>query len=508
MTLSSDIPHRDRSMSEISLSEQQPSSPAIGLLESDLTSGDCYEFSTFRLFPKQRMLLRGTERVGIGGRALDLLLLLVSQAGTVVGVPDLIQTVWPNVTVDHTNLRVQIGILRKILSQCDGAKRAIDTIPLRGYCFVLPVRLHPNRIGPSDPEPESGCPLPLLPSSTVGREDAIQAIYAALNERRLVSITGPGGIGKTTVAIATAKRYAATFAPAMHFVDLSDVTDGAGVAQLIAEALHLPPSRMPLERLCEHYRYRRSLLILDTCEHIVEQVAPLAEALLSQCPDLRLLVTSQEALRATGEWTYRLRSLTFPAEGTAIEAEHIDAYSAISLFVDRVQSSTRFEPDGQELSIIADICRRLDGIPLALEFAAGRVEDLGLRNIAAHLNDCFAILTRGRRTALPRHRTLIAAFDWSYDLLSDDEKSMLSYLAALGGSFTAAQVVARCLDRTCERPSDAFYSLYDKSLLTLDITSDEPSFRLLDTTRTYVLDSIGRREVVQDQYSFRRRVCS
>jgi predicted ATPase len=352
----------------------------------------------------------------------------------------------------------------------------------------------------------------------VGREDAIQAIHSALNERRLVSITGPGGIGKTTVAIATAKRYAATFVAVINFVDLSEVTDQAEAVQMIAEALHLLPSRISLEGLCDHFRCRKSLLILDTCEHIVEQIAFLAETLLRRCPDLKLLVTSQEALRATGEWTCRLRSLTFPAEGMPIEARDITRYSAISLFLDRMQSSTCSEPDGTELSIIAEICRRLDGIPLALEFAAGRVADLGLRNIAAHLNDCFAILTRGRRTALPRHRTLIAAFDWSYSLLSDDEKSMLSYLAAFGGSFTAAQAVSNCLDSKCKRPSEAFYSLYDKSLLTSELTSNGPTFRLLDTTRTYVLDKIGssqrpdsalnRRDVVQNQHSFRRRVCS
>jgi predicted ATPase len=343
-------------------------------------------------------------------------------------------------------------------------------------------------------------------------------MHSALKERRLVTITGPGGIGKTTVAIATAKQYATSLAAVVNFVDLSDVTDLAGATQVIAEALHLLPSRIPLEGLREHFRCRKSLLILDTCEHIVEQIALLAEALLSQCPDLTLLVTSQEALRATGEWTYRLRSLTFPAEGIMIETRDIPRYSAISLFVDRVQSSTRFEPDGQELSIIAEICRRLDGIPLALEFAAGRVADLGLRNIAAHLNDCFAILTRGRRTALPRHRTLIAAFDWSYSLLSEDEKSMLSHLAALGCSFTAAQAASSCLDSKCKQPSEAFYSLYDKSLLTLELVSAEPTFRLLDTTRTYVLDAVGRsrrpdialdrRDVVQDRYSFRRRVFS
>jgi predicted ATPase/DNA-binding winged helix-turn-helix (wHTH) protein len=489
MTVLSESPHKRDILPGDSNSGAHLRGPLSGILRIEPMSEECYEFASFRLFPKQRTLLLGTERVEIGGRAFDLLLLLVSQAGNVVSLRDLMRVVWPNITVEEANLRVQMGILRKVLSQCEEAKRAIDTIPLRGYCFVLPVRHHPNKVGLADPELQSRCVLPILPNSTVGRDEAIQVIQAALHERRLVTITGPGGIGKTTVAIATAKRYAASFAGTINFVDLSHVTDGARATQTIAEALELGPREDAIEAICEHLRFRETLLILDTCEHIVEPVAMLAEVILSHCTDLKLLVTSREVLRATGEWTYRLPSLTFPAEGMAIEKKDIANFSAVTLFVDRVQSSTRFEPNGQDLPIIAEICRRLDGIPLALEFAAARVTDLGLRKIAAHLNNCFEILTRGRRTALPRHRTLTAAFDWSYSLLSQDEQILLSHLAALGGSFTADRALSSCSDAKCKRPSEAFYGLYDKSLLTVEMTSDEPTFRLLDTTRAYVTDA-------------------
>ena len=173
--------------------------------------------------------------------------------------------------------------------------------------------------------------------------------------------------------------------------------------------------------------------------------------------------------------------------GTSVKKD-VANFSAIALFVDRVQSSMRFEPNSQELPIIAEICRRLDGIPLALEFAAARVADLGLRKIAGHLNNCFAILTRGRRTALPRHRTLAAAFDWSYGLLSREEQIVLSRLAILSGPFTAERAIAGCVAGGCERPSETFYGLYDKSLLTVEMTNKGPMFRLLDTTRAYVVD--------------------
>jgi predicted ATPase/DNA-binding winged helix-turn-helix (wHTH) protein len=488
MTILSESPHKSEIARGGCNAAPRPRAPLSGFLGIEPMSEECYEFASFRLFPKQRTLLLDAERVAIGGRGFDLLLLLVSQAGNVVSLRELMHVVWPNITVEEANLRVQIRILRKVLSQCDEAMRAIDTIPLRGYCFVLPVRHHPNESGPSGLEVQTRCVLPILPNLTVGRESAIQIVHAALHERRLVTITGPGGIGKTTVAVATAKRYATNFSGVINFVDLSHVTDGADAARVIGEALQIAPHRDALEALCEHLRFHESLLILDTCEHIVEPIAMLAEVLLSHCTDLKLLVTSREVLRATGEWTYRLPSLTFPAAATAIDQAGMAEFSAVTLFVDRVQSSTSFQPQEQDLPTIAEICRRLDGIPLALEFAAARVTDLGLRKIAAHLNNCFAILTRGRRTALPRHRTLTAAFDWSYGLLSEEEQIMLSHLAALGGSFTADRAVSSCMDHRCKRPSEAFYGLYDKSLLTADMTNDEPVFRLLDTTRAYVAD--------------------
>jgi predicted ATPase/DNA-binding winged helix-turn-helix (wHTH) protein len=447
-------------------------------------SDECYEFASFRLFPKRRTLLRGDERIAIGGRALDLLLLLVTRAGNVVSLDDLMRLVWPNVTVEEANVRVQMALLRKVLSQCDEANLAIDTVPNRGYCFVLSVHHRSNKIEPDSSRLQRHPALLILPNPTVGRADAIQIIEAALAQHRLVTITGPAGIGKTTVAVATAKRYAETCQGLIRFIDLSHVVDGAGAAQAISDALHLAPNHGPFEALCEHLGTQEALLILDTCEHIVEPVAMLAEEMLRHCPDLKLLVTSREALRATGEWIHRLPSLTFPAQGEEIAQRDIARFSAVALFIDRVQSSMRFEAQRRDLPLIAEICRRLDGMPLALEFAAARVAELGLREIAARLDDCFAILTRGRRTALPRHRTLAAAFDWSYGLLSEDEQRMLAHLAALRGSFTAERAIAGCRDG-CKRPSDAFYGLFDKSFLGIEMATEGPMFRLLETTRAY-----------------------
>jgi len=453
-------------------------------------SEECYAFASFRLYPKQRALLRGAEPIAIGGRAFDMLLALVSRAGVVVSLTDLMSYVWPTVTVEEANLRVQMAMLRKLLSQCADAQRAIETIPLRGDCFILSVSHHPHGLEPEVPELPGDNILPTLLYPTVGREDAIGIIGAALDQRRLVTITGPGGIGKTTVAIATANRYATGFQGTIVFVDLSHVTDGNKAALAIAEASGVEAQGNALAALCRYLRIRNSLLILDTCEHIVDPVARLAGILLSHCANLRLLITSREALRATGEWTHRLASLTFPEEGQEIDEARIATFSAVTLFIDRVRSSTRFEIQSRDLPVLAEICRRLDGIPLALGFAAARVAELGLYEIAAHLDDRFTILTRGRRTALPRHRTLSATLDWSYGLLSGDEQRILGHLAALGGSCTAGRAVASGAAAGCKQPAEALADLYEKSLLAVDMRNDAPIYRLLDTTRAYVA-SIG-----------------
>ena len=458
---------------------------------------DHFEFASFRLYPKQRRLLRDGNHVLIGGRAFDVLHLLVSKAGAIVSVADLMHFVWPNLTVEDANLRVQMGTLRRLLAACPDARRAITTIPLRGYSFVLPVRHHPVLAEAEIRRASAGLGLPILLTPVIGRRDAIEVIGSALVQRRLVTITGPGGIGKTTAAIAIAHRDGASLQQSLAFVDLSNVTDGREVMIAIAEALDIEVDGDVQTALVRHLNSHGSLLVLDTCEHIVEAVAELAKTLLGQCDRLRMLVTSREPLRAIGEWTHRLPSLTFPEEDEDVNEENLLAFSAITLFLERVNACTRFTLRQGDPPLLGEICRRLDGIPLALEFAAARAPDLGLRGIAAHLDDRFSILTRGRRTALPRHRTLSATLDWSYSLLSDDELRMLHYLAALSVGFTSAQAVGAGNAIGCQDPADTLGNLYEKSLLAVDTRGEEPVYRLLDTTRAYVAAKAERKPVTQ-----------
>lgn len=452
-------------------------------------SEECFAFASFRLYPHQRTLLRGSELVAIGGRAFDVLLMLVSRAGIVVSLKELMDFVWPSVTVEEANLRVQMGMLRKILSQCDEAHRAIETIPLRGYCFILPVRHNLTGISPSGAPQPAVAPLPVLLNPVIGRDEVIASVTESLEERRMVTITGPGGIGKTTVAVAIAHSHARSYRGLMGFVDLSPANDGEQAAFAIVEALGMEAEGNPLGTLCEELRNREALLVLDTCEHIVEAMAALVETLLAQCPHLKLLLTSREALRAAGEWSHRLCSLSFPEEGQPLTHENMEQFSAVVLFNERVQAQSHFALGGRDLPMIAEICRKLDGIPLALEFAAARVSDLGLREIAGRLGDCFSILTRGRRTALPRHRTLSAALDWSYSLLSAAEQKTLGQLAQLSGPFTAEDAVALCEQAGFTRSPETLSSLYEKSLLSVDFRSDAPFYRMLDTTKAYVMNA-------------------
>ena len=237
----------------------------------------------------------------------------------------------------------------------------------------------------------------------------------------------------------------------------------------ILDSLGLETPAEAFTALCAELSARKVLLILDTCEHIVDPMARITEALLCHCSGLKLLVTSREELRAAGEWMHRLPSLTFPEPGDQIADATAPDYTAITLFIDRVRWFTRFEVRSGDLPMVAKICRRLDGIPLAPDFAAARVADLGLRNIVEQLDDRFAILTRGPRTALPRHRTLLATLDWSYRLLSADEQRMLRHLADHEGSFTAEHAHIAGRRAGCEQPLEALRGLYEKSLVSVDM---------------------------------------
>ncbi len=340
--------------------------------------------------------------------------------------------------------------------------------------------------------------LPLALTSFVGREAEVEEISALVREHRMVTLTGVGGVGKTQTALHVATALSEGGDVPVCFVGLAPVTDPKLVVTAIATTLGVRevPDRPLLGTLLAHLRNNRLLLILDNCEHIIAQAAMVAETLLARCARLRILVTSREPLRAAGEHSYRLPSLSFPSleAGLEMRATEATAYGVIILFADRARAvDHRFTLTDQNVPIVAEICRRLDGIPLAIELAAARVNHLSLKAVAQKLNDGFRILSGSPRSALARQRTMRATIDWSFELLSGPEKVLARRLAVFAGGWTleAAEAVCSFEPFEPEQIPDLLASLVDKSLVTVDFSNGEARYRFLETIRAYALEKLA-----------------
>jgi predicted ATPase/DNA-binding winged helix-turn-helix (wHTH) protein len=466
----------------------------------DSRAREIASFGPFRLLTAERLLLKEHEPVALGGRALDILIALVERPGEVVSRRDLIKRVWPDVTVEETNLRVHVAGLRKALGDGQDGARYITNVPRRGYCFVAPVL----RSAAAQPAVATAAPasrpqrLPTLLARMVGREETVAALCSLLASRRFVSIVGAGGMGKTTVAVAVAHALLDDFAGAVCFVDLGAVTDAALVAGAVGAALGgFVQAQDPVASLLAFLAEKRLLLVLDNCEHVIEAVAALTERLFVELPHLHLLTTSREALRVEGETVHLLLPLDSPHEDSGLTADQALASPAVQLFMERAAASGyESELSDADAPTVAGICRRLDGLALAIELAASRVGAYGIRGTADLLDKRFKLLWQGRRSALPRHQTLQALLDWSYNLLSEHEKTTLCRLSVFVGSFTleGALAVVGDIGADAAKVAEAAASLVSKSLLwTLD-TGGSSYFRLPDTTRAYAAAKLADSE--------------
>ncbi len=454
-------------------------------------------FGLFRLFPGERRLERDGRPVPLGGRALDLLIVLVERAGEVVSNQELLQRVWRDVNVEESSLRFHIKNLRKALGEAQSDTRYVANVPGRGYCFAAPVswteraqapRSDPVRIG-------ARINLPTRRTLVIGREDSVDAVSRELSRRRIVTIAGPGGIGKTTLAIATAEALRGSFGDAVLFVDLAPIEETALVVSTLLSALGLVVgSGDPASAAIEYLRDKRLLIVLDNCEQVVEAVAGLADRILQETVDIHLLVTSREPLRIAGERVHRLAPLECPPIQGDITAVEAKAYAAVQLFVDRaIQGAGGFSLDDASAPAVAEICRRLDGIPLAIELAAARVEFFGVSALARRLDNMFAVLTQGRRFALPRHQTLRATLDWGYNLLSPTEQAVLRGVAIFRATFTLDMALAVVVGPavSAEGAVEAMANLVAKSLLSADSVGDAVLYRLLEATRLYAAEKLA-----------------
>jgi predicted ATPase/DNA-binding winged helix-turn-helix (wHTH) protein len=468
-----------------------PSEPAAGVA-----------FGRFLALPYRRELWADGQPIKLGGRAFDVLLALIEAQGTVVSKGALMARVWPGRIIEDNSLEAQISALRAAF----GAERGlIRTVSGRGYQFTGDIG--GMAVGLGEPHgaaaaqsaavlPPTNIPEPA--SGLIGRDAEVAAILSLIGKHRLVTLAGAGGIGKTRLALAVARRLRPQFPDGVWLAEFSPLADANLVPATVAAAVGLQPSAGEISPQCvsRELADRQLLLILDTCEHVIEATAAMAEALLQAATGVRILVTSREPLRAEGEQIYPVPPLAVPA----VEGEDPWQFGAVRLFAARSRASGAQVGEDQHVArMIAGICRQLDGIPLALELAAARAATLGVEGLIAGLDDRFHLLTGGRRTALPRHQTLRATLDWSYELLTEPERVVLRRLAVFAGLFNlvGACAVVASPEISPSQVVDRLSDLVNKSLVVAEVEGSPVRYRLLDTTRAYALEKLdesGERE--------------
>jgi predicted ATPase/DNA-binding winged helix-turn-helix (wHTH) protein len=455
-------------------------------------------FGHFELHPAERVLRVHGEAVAVGSRAFDLLLALAQRHERLVTKQELLDLVWPGLVVEEHNVATQVSTLRKLL----GAG-AITTLPGYGYRLTAPRSAARSAAPAGPPQPAERAParhnLPAPRTRFIGREAALADLARLLPSARLLTLTGIGGCGKTRLALQLAQQQRPAFAGGAWFVDLSPLKDGDRVAATCAAVLGVrEEGDAPLvERLREHLAASPALLVLDNCEHVIDGAAALVEALLAgdrtpadAAAHTTIVATSREGLGVAGEQIYPVRSLSLPRTADPAAAQ---AAEAVRVFVDRAQLlRPDFEIGADNAAPVVEICRRLDGIALAIELAAARVTMLPLAEIATRLDDRFRLLTGGSR-ALPRHQTLHAAMQWSYELLSPAEQRMLRQMAVFADGWTlhSAADVAQTTDEY--EALALLTALHDKSLLVVDreLQAGRPRYRMLEALRQHALERLN-----------------
>ncbi len=462
-------------------------------------SGDC-EIDASR----RELRILGAP-VPVGGRAFEIIEVLAQSAGELVTKEELINRIWPGTVVMDGTLHVHAGAIRKALGPY---RNLLKTESGRGYRLLgdWSVRRHAAAKPPTGVQRmrvDGDSPVTNIPATVtrlIGRAAAVTRLRDFISAYRLVTLTGPGGIGKTSLALKVTRGIVGEFADGGWLVELASLSDPALVPAAVAGVLRPAPEAgtSTPDAVARAIGDKRLLLILDNCEHLIEPVAALAETLLAFCPNTTIVATSREILRIQGEHVWRVPPLEVPPIEQSGASEILD-HSAVELFLARAEVlGSDFASDPTYPGLIAAICRRLDGIPLAIEFAAARAAALGIEHVARGLQDRFALLTSGRRTALPRHRTLRATLDWSYDLLSKAERDLLCRLAIFAGPFS---VDAACAVAAAGGTSDAelgvrIADLVGKSLVSRAADPAVAEFRLLESTRVHAMERLAESDAL------------
>lgn len=438
-------------------------------------------FGNCEVTPARRLLQVHGQPVELHGRAFDLLIALIEANGQVVSKDALMQAIWPGRVVEENTLEVQVSLLRKAL----GAERGlIRTVSGRGYLFAgLPEQRRSS----------DNLHLPASLSRLIGREHALAELQNGLHQHRLVTLVGPGGIGKTRLALEAARTVAALFPDRVCIADLAPLSTDEFLIPTLAAALGLAPStgKASLEQIAGRLVGGRILLLIDNCEHLIDAAALAVETLLRANASLQVLATSREPLRIEGEYLFRVASLDVPPSDAGLR--DILAASAVRLFEARQEHGQPHTLSAATTAALkARICRRLDGIPLAIELAAARVATLGLAEVAERLENQLDLLAGGNRSALPRQQTLRATLDWSFNLLAPRDRILLRRLSVFVGAFgqEGALAVGVAEDLHAESVMEGIDSLVSKSLLTLRQEPAGPRYRLLEVTRSYANEQL------------------
>lgn len=460
-----------------------------------------YSFGHWHIDCQRRELRHNNVTVPIGSRAFEILEKLVGSAGLLVTKDDLIGSVWSGLTVEDNTLQVHISAVRKALGD---DRNLLKTVSGRGYTLAGTWQSghldHPAAAPvtiPADAPFSSN--LPSIRAPLIGREDCMSQLADVLSAYRAVTLVGPGGIGKTKLAIELARSVAPAFNDSVALVELATLQDAALAASACARALKLASNdkEVSAASIAQAIGSRRLLLVLDNCEHVIEVAAQIASAALRYCLNVTVLATSREGLRIDGEYVAAVPALSVP-DPDMHDPDLLLRESAVQLFVARTRAlRASFVTGAEELRKIAAVCRRLDGIPLALEFAAARAANLGVDTVLLRLDKRFELLNGGRRDQLPRHQTLRATLDWSYDLLPPAEQDLLCRLAVFPAGFTLDAAIAM-MDDTLSRSDvmETLFNLVGKSLVSLD-PSFEGRWRLLESTRAYALEKLAEAGLVE-----------
>ena len=450
-------------------------------------------FGPFELRDEPPGLYKEGAQQRISGRALQVLTVLVRHAGELIPQSELMRWVWPDGDVEEGNLRVHVSTLRKVLGHQEDHPFIVNQAG-SGYRFVHAVERRATDAGhvsATGATVRARGNLPLRPNRLIGRDSVLEELAEQLGSRRALTIVGPGGSGKTSVAVALASRMAPEQADGAWFVDLSALVDGSLVPSSIASVLRLPVvSDRQTTELAHALQRRRMLLLLDNCEHVAGAVALLVEALIGTCPHLRVLATSRQPLGFEREEVSELKPLAVPAASAKTSAADAMSSPAAQLFVERLgESSELLELDDDGLARVVEICRSLDGLPLAIELAAAYARTLGLDSLVHGLRDRLLPMALGPRT-VERHRSLRSLLDWGWDLLGTPARRLLARVAVFRSAFDVrgAAALAEASGSSVEDVVPLLRECVQKHLIVEDLSADgDGRYRLLETTRAHAL---------------------